>query len=485
MSGSLYRKITVILLLVVLHAGVSEAQSASEYLKNHVSGGVNINARNELWNTFQKKDSATDRTYDFFLLRARAFIDLDWEKVAVHVMGQGVKAFNLPEDGAFGPGPLYFSANDQKTGPGNFQFVEAYLHLKNLNGFYLKGGRIGYGDGGEVLYKDAPKLNWLIKKRLSERLIGNWDWTLVGRRFDGGTAGYSNADFNFNLMGANVTYGGWDIDDGLWKDLDTVVVLGGSFTVKKDVLLPNTQLQLFDYFYYDDRAPAVSLAGDDLKINTTGISLVGAYPAGAGEIDTMLWFAFQLGDFGDLDQRALAFIAELGYQLPSVPWKPWVRAGVAYASGDGDPDDSDFGTFFNMVPTNHKWYGYVDANAFSNLIDAYTELLFTPLPIVNFSADGHLFWLASDDEEWIGGSGPFNDSVFGYAFRSPAEGEDIESFLGGEIDLTVGIKALDYLIFQLGYSHFFGGSGVEAVFNGKDQLDWFYAQATVPFTIGK
>lgn len=490
MTGSLYRKFIVMSLVIVLSSvaiciNTRAAESFSEGLKNHVSGGVNINLRNELWSTFQQENTDTDRTYDFFLVRARAFIDFDWEHVSFHVMGQGVKAFNLPENGAFGPGPLYFTASDDKTGPGNFQFAEAYLHLKNLNGFYLKGGRINYEDGGEVLYEDSPQLTWLIKKRLSERLIGDWDWTLVGRRFDGGTAGYANDKFNLNLMGAFVTFGGYDVDDGYWKDLDTVFITGGSVTLKKDALLKNTQFQLFDYFYFDDRAPAKTLAGDNLKINTTGISMVGAYPAGSGFFDAMLWFAFQLGDFGVENQKALAFIGELGYQFAAAPWKPWIRVGLAYASGDGDPDDSDNGTFFNMVPTNHKWYGYADTVAFSNLIDAYTQILLKPFPIVGFDVEGHLFWLASDDEVWIGGSGPFNNSVFGYQFRSPVEGEDIESFLGGEIDATLSIKALDYLTFELGYSHFFGGRGVEVVYNENDQLDWFYAQATIPFTIGK
>ncbi len=44
---------------------------------------------------------------------------------------------------------------------------------------------------------------------------------------------------------------------------------------------------------------------------------------------------------------------------------------------------------------------------------------------------------------------------------------------------------LDYLDLQVGYSHFFGGKGVEAVYNGEDQMDWFYAQATVAFDLGK
>lgn len=475
----------IILVTALLYADISHGEDFSGKLKDHVSGGVNVLLRNELWNTFQVEGSDTDRTYDFFLMRARAHINFEWENLSVYVMGQGIKAFNLPENAAFGPGMLYYNASDQKTGPGNFQFVEAYIHLKDLKGFFLKGGRIGYKDGGQVLYKDAPKLNWVIKERLSERLIGNWDWTLVGRRFDGGSAGYENNVLNFNIMGANVTYGGFDIDDGLWKDLDTVVVLGGALTVKKDVLLPNTQFQIFNYYYYDDRTPARNLAGGDLNINTTGVSMAGAYPAGPGEFDAMLWFAFQLGDFGVLDQRALAFIAEGGYQFTGTPWSPWIRAGLAYASGDGNPDDSDYGTFYNMVPTNHKWYGYVDANAFSNLVDVYTQLFLKPHQRVNFGMNGHLFWLASDEEVWIGGSGPFNDSAFGYQFRNPQEGNDIESFLGGEVDVTLTLKALDYLDFQVGYSHFFGGKGVAAVYNGEDQLDWFYAQATVAFDLGK
>lgn len=480
-----FHMIALVLLVSLFHSLESHGQNSSGFLKNHVSGGVNIILRNELWNTFQKQDSDTDRTYDFFLIRARAYFDLDWEHIAFHVMGQGVKAFNLPENAAFGPGMLYYTASDENTSPGNFQFVEAYIHLKNLRGFYLKGGRMGFKDGGQVVYTDSPKLNWVINNRLAERLIGNWDWTLIGRRYDGGNGGWTNEMFDINIMGANVTFGGFDIEDGYWKDLDTVGVFGGAFTVKEGVLVENTQFQLFNYFYFDNRDPAITLAGNDLKINTTGVSIVGAYPMGAGELDTMLWLAFQLGDFGLEDQRALAFIAELGYQFTLTPWEPWLRFGIAYASGDRDPDDSNNGTFFNMVPTNHKWYGYADTQAFSNIIDLYNQILLKPHKKVLLGLEGHFFWLASDDEVWIGGSGPFNDSVFGYSFRNPTPGNNIESFLGGEIDITLSFDAYKYLVLQAGYSHYFGADGVEAIFDAENQLDWFYAQATIPISLGE
>ncbi|MBI2485969.1 MAG: alginate export family protein [Deltaproteobacteria bacterium] len=460
----------------------SDLEESVEKFKNHVSGGVNIRLRNELWNTFEKQGVSTDRTYDFFLVRTRGFIDIFWNNFFLHVMGQGVKAFNLPRNGAFGPGPLYFSASDDDTGPGNFQIAEAYLQIKDFPvlGFYLTGGRIGFLDGAEVLYGE-PKIDWVIKARLSERLIGNWDWVNIGRRFDGGTFGFGNRIFDLNVFGANVLQGGYDFDDGLWKELDHVVVVGGSFTLKKDVIVPGTQFKVFNYFYFDDRTPARELAGDDLEINTTGASIVGAYEVGPGQMDLLLWFAFQTGDFGDLDQKAFGFIGEIGYQFLQVPLKPWLRIGLAYASGDDDPDDSDHGTFFNMVPTNHKWYGYADAVAFSNLEDYYFQLILTPHSKVAFAIDGHLFRLASDDEFWISGSGPFNNEVFGYAFNKPVSGEDIKRNLGGELDFTLSIKPVDFLSLDIGYSHFFGAKGVEVVFDKEDQLDWFYVQTEISF----
>ncbi len=462
----------------------SGLDQALKKLKGNISGGTIILFRNELWSTFTQRGVPTDRTYDFFFVRGRGFIDFSWKNLTLHFMGQGVQALNLPRNAAFGLGPLYFTASGNETNPGNLQIVEAYLEAKDIHNFYFKGGRIGYNDGGQVLYPDDPKLNWVIQARLSERLIGNWDWPIVGRRYDGGTAGYANNSFDFNLIGAKVTFGGFDIDDGLWKDLDTVVVFGGAFTLKKDILLPNTQFQLFNYFYFDDRTPAIELAGNDLEINTTGLSMVGAYDLGPGQLDVLLWFAFQLGKFGNSDQRAFAFIAEAGYQFLEVPWKPWIRAGIAYASGDGNPEDSDNGTFFNMVPTNHKWYGYTDSFAFMNLINPNFHFSITPHSKVRLQVDGNLFFLASDDEVWITGSGPFNDAVFGYAFRAPLPGNNIERNMGAEVGFTIGFKPIDYLSFDIGYYHLFGGKGVRVVFDGEDQMDWFYAQTTVQLKFG-
>ncbi len=45
----------------------------SQSIKDHTTIGVNIRLRNEYWNTFQKQGTDTDKSYNFFLIRARAF----------------------------------------------------------------------------------------------------------------------------------------------------------------------------------------------------------------------------------------------------------------------------------------------------------------------------------------------------------------------------------------------------------------------------
>src|SRR3990172_3485178 len=174
----LWKKILLFLLsllslsiISVSTSRASDLEESLEKLKNHVSGGVIILFRNELWSTFTQRGVPTNRTYDFLFVRGRGFIDFSWNKFTLHFMGQGVQAFNLPRKAAFGLGRFILTPRNNKPTPGIFQFVEAYLQAQDIYGFYLKGGRIGYNDGAQVLYTDDPKLNWVIQARLSERLI--------------------------------------------------------------------------------------------------------------------------------------------------------------------------------------------------------------------------------------------------------------------------------------------------------------------------
>ncbi|MDG2304855.1 MAG: hypothetical protein P8R42_09395 [Candidatus Binatia bacterium] len=47
------------------------------------------------------------------------------------------------------------------------------------------GGRMPYSDGNQAKITD-PALRFLVNKRIKERLLGTFDYTMVGRSFDGG-----------------------------------------------------------------------------------------------------------------------------------------------------------------------------------------------------------------------------------------------------------------------------------------------------------
>ena len=108
-----FRALSLLFILQFLIIGLEaekafsqDSTSFSQTVKDHTTLGVNIRLRDDYWNTFEKRGTDKDGSYNFFLIRARAFGDFTWEDFKLHVLVQGVKAFDLPRNGAFGPGPL-------------------------------------------------------------------------------------------------------------------------------------------------------------------------------------------------------------------------------------------------------------------------------------------------------------------------------------------------------------------------------------------
>src|SRR5262245_66022737 len=65
----------------------------------------------------------------------------------------------------------------------------------------------------------------------------------------------------------------------------------------------------------DNRAAASRSADvDNIRITTVGGHYIGAYKAGRGVADVLLWGAGQLGSWGRLDHRAGGMAAEAGWR---------------------------------------------------------------------------------------------------------------------------------------------------------------------------
>ncbi len=449
--------------------------------------GATGRLRWEYWSGLEAAPNSQS-DYNFVNLRVRPYVKYPGEHFVFFFQFQYAGAFNLPENGVSGPGRLYYSLSQPDDHPQATDVLEFWMMAQDLvvDGLGFKVGRLGFKGGLETVY-DNKTLTWLKKVRLSERLVGTFDWTNIGRRYHAAMGFYDTERFRVDAFAAKLLAGGFEYHTA-FRELKDVNIFGGTLTLKDDFLIDNTEIRIYGIFFRDDRDVAKTVTGGALEIPAVGASWVGAYPGiGPGTFDSLLWGCYQWGDWGASSHSAYALIAELGYKFTEVRLQPWFRLGVAHASGDDDPATGTHKSFFGMVPTNHKWYGYMDTTALSNLINVYQQLILKPAKKVLVQLDGHLFWLHDTSDSWYAGSGATRNDVFGYAggfnatSGTTARLTNGEGFIGGELDLTAKYKVSKHVSLAGSYAHFFGAAGAEAVFAENKNGDWFFLQTVVTF----
>ena len=379
-------------------------------------------------------DSSRDQSYAMLHGRLRGGFELKNDQFSVLALLQAAGTTGIPDNGAFGIGRAYYAANGE-TSPGKIWAIEFYARYQSP-AFKVVVGRTRFTSAGEAR-TGVKYLDWVKKRRLQERLIGNWDWVNVGRRYDGIAVGFGGEKARIDAFGFRPLQGGINYNDA-YEWFTNLVIYGGSVTSLYDQLIPKSEVQVF-YIYYDDSRPATranpTVVDGDIKISTIGASWL----VGDERDDLLAWFAYQFGDWGVEPQEALAFLFEVGRSVGS---SGKFRLGYAQASGDDTdthgsviPTDDKHKSFYNLLPTNHKWYGAMDYNAFSNLRTLYVTYNHTFNQQWSGRAALHGFNLFNRRDAWYGGSGPFNDAALGYAGRR-SSGENFQSSkIGQELDV--------------------------------------------------
>ena len=405
---------------------------------------------------------APEREYDLGLVRLRAALDLVWTRWKLHGMLQAGGVFNIPENGAFAAGPTYFAANDRETDIGVIGLAELYGAYEHES-LKLVLGRQPYADGMEVPTGIAH-LDGVKRRRLSDRLVGTFEWPNTARRFDGVSFGYGPGSTHAAAFGFRPLTGAFDSSEDALDQLDGVTVYGATVTGKHGKWIPGTEVRIFTVQYEDGRRIA-----PDLSINTSGVSLL----AGNAASDLLLWGALQTGDWGSVDQDAWAFLFDIGRRFDNLPGKPSFHLAWEQSSGDPRPGSGDHETFFNVLPTNHKFYGSMDYLAFQNLRDAYLESLFGIGPKVKVRAMFHDFALTEPGDVWYGGSGAFEEESFGYAGRAASyPSKD----LARELDVEVTWPLQSGFELAFGGGRWWGGEAAEVFFPTEDDGSWLYLQ---------
>lgn len=445
---------------------------------------VRNTTRAEVWRFFEPRPGGGNPDYSFLANRLLAGLEMKRRRWEFTAYLQYVQFAGLPV-AAIGPGPL---------GTGALYFDHAQrsdsrqVFLKALHATFLPaaGVRVQVGRFGATAGAESPSGNSRIeavkRQRLDARLIGEFEWSLYQRAFDGARADVDRRRWHASAAVLRPTQGGFEEEAG--KPLDRLWVLAASLGAKPGTLLPGTDVQAFVYRYADERLVQarpdntfLPAAAADVHIATIGGSLAGVYPIGTGHLDAVAWAAWQVGDWYGQNHRAGAFAGEAGYQWTSVRARPWLRAGVFRSTGDDDAADGRHGTFFQMLPTSRK-YAFSTAYTLMNLTDVFAQLQTRPHTKLGLRLDWHRLRLTRSADLWYAGSGATagTGTSFGFAGRRAIGATDLGWVIEGAADWNVsrhlGVNA--YL------GRMAGGQVVGRAFQGRT-LVFGYVETVITF----
>ncbi|MEQ1897057.1 MAG: alginate export family protein [Vicinamibacterales bacterium] len=387
--------------------------------------------RVESWRFFEPHPGGGNPDYHFAANRLLLQVRRAMPRIEFRLAVQHVGLAGLPPlasgPGALGTGALYFDQGGRRRHPQQLYLRYANLRLKRiLPGLDLQVGRQGYASGNESVTRE-PAIEAVKRQRMDARLIGEFEWSIYQRGYDGVRADWSRDAARLTGIVFMPTQGGFAREAG--KTMTNVVVAGATFGLLPSASRPHTDLQAFIWRYADERLVSgrpdnsgrTALAAD-VGITTVGGTAIGAYPAGGGQLDLLGWLAVQRGRWYGDDHSAVSAAVEAGYQWPRGRWSPWLRAGLSHASGDADGADTRHETFFPMLPTVRR-FSQTAVYSTMNLDDLFVQALAFPTAAVSLRLDLHRLWLASATDRWYAGSGATlsQGSNFGYVTR-PSNG---------------------------------------------------------------
>jgi alginate export protein len=366
----------------------------------------------------------------------------------------------------------------------------AFFGSEGTDTFFLRQANVTIAN-----YKECPLGATIGRQELvygDERLIGNFDWNNIGRVFDGVKLRFQQEKWNvesFAVMPVEHFPDHFDRPDtqdkffGVYfqtstipkqvtelyafyrmkSDFDSGFPMGGS-TIGTDVVAPGGVVlgtQKGDYVTLGTRIKSTpgQLGPWDYEMETAGQlgSIV------SNSVDTNVPNATS----GRKDLATFATHVAGGYTLEG---EEKARFGLEYnfASGDHDPADNDNGSFQNLFPTNHKFYGYMDVFAWRNMHNARAQFNITPVEKLVVQLDYHAFWLADTSDQW------FRANAY-TPVRNVSARTLADNFCGHEVDVTVTYPFFKWMRTLVGYSHFFAGPYLADT--GKaDDADFAYIQ---------
>jgi hypothetical protein len=206
--------------------------------------------------------------------------------------------------------------------------------------------------------------------------------------------------------------------------------------------------------------------GDEWRL-TLGTRLFGK--ASKGRFDWEAEAAFQTGEVGSDDVAAGMAALQAGFNMLETEGKPRLFVGLDWASGDSSPGGS-VGTYNQLYPLGHAYFGYVDAIGRQNIWDLSVGAQWRPVERLQLELVHHAFWRAErEDAVYNAGGGVL---IGGGASDS--------RWIGNEVDLLAAYQFDRHWNLTAGWSRFFAGDVPEDAGGGQD-ITFLYFIATFTF----
>ncbi len=392
-------------------------------------------------NNFDFNDKVkTINDSSFLLQRARLgvkFAPSDWFTFYV----QGQSAFEFGGARPKVPGSLGAEGDNQ------IDLYQAYVKLGQKD-FNLTIGRqlLSFGD---------------------ERLVGAFDWNNLGRSFDAVKLHYGKETWSLDAFVSSVVvqkrnvFDQSDLFDG--NETGRNQIFSGLY-FSSTGLIPMQTTDLYAFELHEDYKTG------DTDFVTLGTRMK-ADPKKLAGFDYETEMAVEFGKVKGKDLAAFAGHWGAGYNWLKSAWKPRLGVEYNYATGDGNAADGKVGTFQNLFPTNHPFYGTADFFSWQNIHNPAVSFSVMPTDKLKVKLDYHFFWLANTSDAWYRANGVTQVRPI----KATAD-----SYVGSELDLNVNYKLTKNVSLGAGYSHFFDGKYAKATGAASD-ANFTYAQMSIKF----
>ena len=343
----------------------------------------------------------------------------------------------------------------------------------------------------------------------NQSLFGAFDWSNTGFSHDGVMLQYSTKAWD--------SYAGWfrtsESDLGqavpvgsLSPNIGPTAVNNGSANTDSDMLIFYNQIKSVPgfliepyYFLYSNRYNSADNRGQGLGTpkhsNQTRHSIGNRIEMRKGNFDASNETIYQFGQMGDtggpdgagygnqkyLHINAWATRNWIGYTHYQSDWKPRLAINFDYASGDGranctiggDTGCKTANTFENMFPTNHIHMGYMDVQAWKNMMSPSVNFQFRPSKVDHIEIWATSLNLANTKDKW------YRATQGVYVFSKT---NNNKRHIGDEVDFAWTHLFMDGMLsFQAVYGHMFAGGYIAENLGTSADQDWAYVQLWMNF----